>query len=69
MWIVQEVTVARDIVFLCGSDSVSAQVLREAQRILNLDFLHGRTLTWHCLPLDLGVRSFIEHDGVIDFDN
>jgi len=38
MWIVQELTVAQDIVFYCGSVSVHGDVLVEVQRRFQLKF-------------------------------
>lgn len=69
IWVVQELTVAKDILFYCGEDSVSELILSEAQRLLGRidagdDF--PEDLLWKCLPNEPNVRSAIHFLGIED---
>jgi hypothetical protein len=69
MWIVQELTVAKELVFHCGPKYVTGQVLSEAQNILHrIDSVDGfpENLLWSCLPHDPNMRSALLHLGIED---
>jgi hypothetical protein len=69
MWIVQELTVAKEIVFYCGADSVSGPVLSEAQKLLGrIDATDGFSDGMLCkyLPQEPNVRSAIRYLGIED---
>jgi len=66
---VQELTVAQELMFYCGAESVSGQVLSEAQKLLGrIDAADGfpDDLLWKCLPQNPSARSAVLYLGVED---
>jgi hypothetical protein len=68
MWIVQELKVAQDKVFYCGSVSVNGGVLAEVQRLLLHEFGDAASIIWNLAPDRPEIRSVTAHDGAFELD-
>jgi hypothetical protein len=68
MWIIQELTVAQDIVFYCGSVSVRGDVLVEVQRRFQLKFGDALPIIWHLAPDEPSTRSITSFYGAVGLE-
>lgn len=68
MWIVQELTVAQEIVFYCGSVSVDGSVLVEVQILFQHKFGDADPIIWNLAPDRPDIRTIAAVSGAFELD-